>query len=319
MEIASGTRNALGRLSVGRFRSFSDAVETVVGALAEALPGLVLLARVEPDGQTCRIVDIAGIGIGRLQRGDILPISMSDQVVNLEPEYLRSLGAQARLAKPLENSAGIITGVLCALSPEDEDFHSEHVALLGVGAVLLGHEQESVQQRAELRRLHARLSEGPGIDPETGLADQSAFLEPLEREWNLAKRGTVESVLLTFTVEAPGKESGSEDVELRLAVKVAAEVLSACARETDHVSRVGPRTLATVLVGCGAEEAPAFVERFQGALRRVTSGRSAFQISCRVQPLAALGALEGALEEADRAPSGPADQQKVHRAPEVVG
>src|SRR6266487_995333 len=209
--VIHSAESTLTRLAHGRFQSFSDAAEVVVGSLADALPGVVLLTRIEPDEKTCRVIDIRGTDIEGLQRGAVLPIATAtSDDVDLDPEFLRSRGVRGKLVMPLATSEGIIVGILCALDAGADAYLSEHAALLGIGALLLSHEWESVQRRAELRRLRARLSEGPGTDPETGLADRGGFLELLEREWRLATRGTVESVLVACSVNVAGAQSTSD-------------------------------------------------------------------------------------------------------------
>jgi GGDEF domain-containing protein len=277
--VASTDTSALTRLARGRFQNFSEAAEAVLGALADVIPGTVLLGRLEPDEQVCRVMDIRGAGVEGLRRGAILP-------AGLDGELLGSLGARTSLALPLETSDGIVVGVLCALDSSAGAYRPEHASLLGIAAVLLSHEWESVQRRAELRRLRTRLSHGPNTDADTGLANRDGFLEALDREWRLVARGAVESVLVACSVEVDVGDVSNHEAVKSVALKVAADVLSASTRVTDHVGRVGPMTVAAILVGCRVDEASAFVARFESALGRVTQrGRPKVEISYSIQAL----------------------------------
>ena len=99
----------------------------------------------------------------------------------------------------------------------------------------------------------------------------------------------------------------------RLALKIVAEVLEGSTRVTDRVGRVGPATFATVLVGCRLDQTPAFVGRFQAALRRVTAGTSATgRAVARRQALARASSPEVVLKLAEAAAEAPDEQ---HRGP----
>jgi GGDEF domain-containing protein len=309
----------LTRLAQRRFQSFSEAAETVLSALADALPGVVVLGRLEPDEHVCRAIDIRGAGVEGLQRGATLPIiNGAPMGASVDPEFLAALGVHDSLAMPLETSDGIIVGILCALDLGPGVYGSEHTALLGIAALLLSHEWESVQRRAELRRLRARLCEGPGTDPDTGLVNRDGFLELLDREWRLAARGTVDSILIGCSVSVAGAQQVDDAVK-NVAIKVAAEVLNASARVTDHVGRIGQTTLGAILVGCRLDEAPAFVDRFQSALQRVTEGRQpSIEVFHSMQSLAGMPPPNEALVVAERA-AGLPDASKVQPVPEATG
>lgn len=332
--MASSDTSTLTRLARRRFQNFSEAAEVVLSALADVIPGTVLLGRLEPDERVCRVMDIRGAGVGGLQRGAVLPVAAATSVrgvsdpacrtatstpvdAGLDVEFLGSLGARTSLTLPLETSDGIIVGVLCALDSSAGAYRSEHAALLGIAAVLLGHEWESVQRRAELRRLRARLSHGPNTDADTGLANRDGFLEVLDREWRLVARGTVESVLVACSVEVDVGDGPNHEAVKKVALKVAADVLSASVRATDHVGRVGPMTVAAILVGCRVDEASAFVERFESALGRVTQrGHPRVEISYSIQSLAAAPPPEELLKIGETAAGVLAAQ---HPAQEAAG
>jgi GGDEF domain-containing protein len=88
----------------------------------------------------------------------------------------------------------------------------------------------------------------------------------------------------------------------KLLLKDAAEVLSATARATDITGRTGDAGLAAVLIGCKDDGARAFVQRFQGAVGRVTRARPIqVEVDCGIQPLAATTSATAALESAEDA------------------
>jgi GGDEF domain-containing protein len=286
----------LARLSQRRFRNFSEAASQVVEVLSEAFPGVVALGRLDPEENAHHVIETRGEGLP-LARGDVLPLAGE----GLDPSFVDRLGARSWLARPLEMSDGSIRGVLCALSPEPDAFESQHEGVAGVAARLLAQEWESVELRSEVRRLRARANAGPGTDAATGLPNRERFIELLNHEWQLAERGTVESILVACRIGSGGGLSDPPAAGVELAVKVAAEVLLGSARLTDRVGRVGDKTLSTVLIGCPLDDAPAFVARFLGALDRVTDGSRAIEISCGIQPLSGASSPEEALGLAEAA------------------
>jgi diguanylate cyclase (GGDEF)-like protein len=314
--VESTEAKALIRICQQRFRSFSEAAESVLGALTDVVPGILLLGQIEPDDRTCRVIGVQGSGVDGMHKGAILPLGAvpsGDEPAGsgapgpspdseLDREFLASLGVEASFCIPLEMSDGRIVGVLSALNPDPGAYRCEHIAMLGIAARLLGYEWESVERRAELRRLRGRLPESANVDPETGLLNREGFLELLDHDWRLAERGTVESALVAFRVA--GDPNG--DAMARLALKIAAEVLEASVRETDRVGRVGGATLAATLVGCRLEQAPAFVERFRAALGRVTrDGNPRVELSHGIQALADVSSPHEALGLADAAAGTP--------------
>jgi GGDEF domain-containing protein len=320
------------RLGRPRSRNFSDAADSALRALSDAIPGTIVLGRLEPDEQGCRVIDARGAALDGVRRGAVLGLAGSangdrpaagddhDRAPDnriLDRDSLQLLGAGAVLEVPLEMSDGRIVGVLAALGSEADAFGAEHAATVGVAARLLGHEWESVELRAELRRLRRRASAGTNVDAETGLPDRDGFLDLLDHEWRLANRGTVESVLLAFEIGPGPDRAPAGDAMDRLALKIVAEVLEGSTRVTDRVGRVGPATFATVLVGCRLDQAPAFVGRFQAALRRVTGERRPqVELSLGVQALAGAPSPEVVLKLAEAAAEAPDEQ---HRAPAGAG
>ncbi len=322
------------RLSHPRFRNFSDAADSVLGALSEAIPGVIVLGRLEPDEQGCRVIDARGSGPDGVGKDAVLPLASaangdrapakgghgrSSGGELLDIDALQLLGARAVLEIPLEMSNGRIVGVLAALDSNADVYGAEHTTMLGVAARLLGHEWESVEQRAELRRLRRRAYMGTEVDAETGLPNRDGFLGLLDHEWRLANRGTVESVLLTFEIGADLDQATNGDPLGKLALKIVAEVLEGSARVTDRVGRIGQATFATVLVGCRLDQAPAFVGRFQAALQRVTEERHPqVELSLGVQPLAGAPSPEVVLKLAENAAEAPDEQHRGRASPAEV-
>lgn len=304
---------ALIRICQPRFRSFSGATETVLGVLTDVVPGLLVLGQTEADQRTCRAIDVQGGGVGGVEKGTILPQSDSE----LDRELVASLGAESSICIPLEMSDGRIVGMLCALHTRPGAYRCEHIAMLGIAARLLGYEWESVERRAELRRLRGRLPEAAGVDRETGILNRDGFLGLLDHDWRLAERGTVESVVVALRVSGHSDRASDGAAMGKLALKIAAEVLEATARTTDRVGRIGETTLAATLVGAGAEQAPAFVERFRAALGRVTrDGNPRIALSHGVRALAGTSSPTEALGLADAEAARP---NEVSREPAYQG
>jgi GAF domain-containing protein len=308
----------LTRFSQHRFHNFSQAADELLDALAEAVPGVVALARLDPDDGAHRVIGSRGEGIAGLDSGAVLPSAGSA----VDADFLRSLGAQAWISAPLEMSDGRIVGVLCAVDCQAEAFRPEHEAQLALVARLLGHEWENVELRSELRRLRGQLSADPSTDADTRLPDRQGFLELLGREWREAERGAVESVLVVCRVAggAGANGDGGADAKDRLALKLAAETLKATTRDTDRVGRIAEMAIGTILVGCSPRDTPAFLARFLGALERVTKGsRPAIEVSCGVQPLADTPSAAEALDLAEAAAGEPAEPQAPERPHQALG
>jgi GGDEF domain-containing protein len=169
-------------------------------------------------------------------------------------------------------SDGAIAGMVTALSRREGEYGAEHVVLLGLTARMLAYEWERVRARTELRELRQRVGAGDGMDPDTGLAGRYRFVEMLDREWRLARRGTFNTMVAAFRVHA-GDVAPDSPMAL-LSLKDAAEALSGVVRTTDHIGRIGEMDLGVALVGAPDEASvDPLVRRFTDALRRVTRGR----------------------------------------------
>jgi GGDEF domain-containing protein len=317
--VESTETKTLIRICQSHFRSFSEAAESVLGALTDVVPGVLLLGQMDPNEQTCRVIGIQGGEVGGVQKGTILPLGSSPNGAEgarsisgtqpsseIDREFLDSLGVGACLGIPLEMSDGRIVGTLSALDSGVGPYSCEHIAMLGIAARLLGYEWESVEQRAELRRLRGRIPKGANVDPETLLLNREGFLDLLDHDWRLAERGTVESVLVAFRIYGDSDWSPNGNAMSKLAVKIAAEVLEANVRTTDRAGRIGETTLAATLVGCQLEQTGVFVERFRAALGRVTrGGNPRVELSHGIQALASVSSPQEALGLADAAADAP--------------
>lgn len=306
---------ALTRLTDRRFRSFSEAVDSVLEALDREIPGTVVLGQLDPAEQLCRVLEVRGAD-DQIRRGMTLPLAPlatdgdpvsagengSDVDGKLDEQFLRSLSVTASLARPLEMSDGSIIGTLYALDTESDSYRVPHLVMLGVAARVLSYEWEDVSRQAELRRLRERVRDVQSSDAETGLPNRDRFLDLLEREWRLTARGSLHSILVACQVNLDATPDEVPGTIASLALKEAAEVLSGTARSTDHVGRTGAMDLAVILVGChGDEGAQAFLRRYQEGVRRVTRGRAVpISVSCSMLSLADSASASEALEHAER-------------------
>jgi GGDEF domain-containing protein len=287
---------ALVGLAQRRFQNFSEAADSLLETLADVVPGVLVLGRLDHDEQIHYVIEVRGEGVDGLRRGQAL---IPDDA-GVSPDSFRSLGAADWVSAPLELTDGRIAGVLCAVDTEPNAFLPEHAALVGVAARLLGHEWESVELRSELRRLRGQVNAGPSTDPDTRLPDRDGFADLLRAEWKAVEEEAVESVLVVCRVAASDNGNGTPAAGDRLVLKLAADVLAATVRGPDKVGRIGDMALGAILVGCPVGETPAFVARYLSALERVTDGRRpAIEISCGIQPLAGTSSPDQALDLAE--------------------
>ena len=300
-----------------RFQSFAEATDAALDMLASQVPGEIVLGQIEPDEGRLRVIDVRGASIIGIERGHMIPLAEvspanglgpgstalegTAAVDDLDSEYLQSIGLGEWVALPLEMSDGAIVGMVAALSRRQGDYSSEHVVLLGLAARMLSYEWERVNTRNELRDLRQRVSETSDADADTGLPGRARFLDLLEREWKLARRGTVETMAVCFRVEAGDEPAGSPLAVL--ALKDAAEALAGAVRSTDQVGRIGPMDLGVAMIGCENEAGvEALAQRFAGNLRRVTHGRPVeVQVGHGSIALGGTASATAALELAERA------------------
>jgi diguanylate cyclase (GGDEF)-like protein len=278
----SGTvLSALARLAERRFTSFSEAADTVLDLLeAELPPGSILLGRVDWDEGELRLIDVRGGAAAHLAAGSTVPLAPGATGGSrgfLDPQALQRLSVRSYLALPLDSSSGAGALTLCALASGTDVFGQEHLEVLSIAGRLLTYEWDSVEWRADLRRLSERLRDPERTDALTGLLNRVAFVEAAEREWRLASRGTLETYALAFRVSNLGAVTQRYGAAVgQLLLKDAADVMQTAIRRTDHAGRLTDDSFGAVLVGCkGLEGAAAFIGRYGQSLARVTQERPA--------------------------------------------
>lgn len=253
-----------------RFQSFAEATDAVLDALASSLPGSIVLNQNDTDADLCRVFDSLGPSFAGTERGMIMPVD-GDRV---GVPFLVALGVKDVVSVPVELSAGLLAGVLMAISPDEGAYAPEHTTMLAIAARVLGYEWERVRTSAELRILRQQARAGQQYDPETDLPNRAGFLGLLEREWRLARRGTLPSTVVAIRVEMSNDEVDRAAALKHLAVKDAAEVLISAARNTDHVGRLAEWTMGVVMIGCDDEaHVTPLINRYSDALRRATESR----------------------------------------------
>ena len=303
-----------------RFQSFGEAADAALDVLAEQVPGEIVIGQIEAGDDKLRVLDVRGAQTVGIERGNLLPLAKRTSTSGLGPDstvlegangiddldahHLQSLGLGEWIALPLEMSDGAVVGIVAALSRRQGDYKAEHVVLLGLAARMLAYEWERVHTRAAMRELKQRIGVATDADPDTGLRGRKGFLDLLDREWKLARRGTIETMAVCFRVEAGDEQPGSPIA--KLALKDAAEALAGAVRSTDQIGRIGEMELGVAMIGCPHEEGvQALADRFLQALRRVTHGRPVpVSVSHGSAPLAGTESAEEALEQAERAVVG---------------
>jgi GGDEF domain-containing protein len=304
--MSSQILDALSRLAARRFGSFADAATSVLDLLESASPqGSLVLGQIDWDEGECRVIDVRGDGV---PRGSTIPLARGVPATGsaagdlLDGETLAALSPANWVAAPLDAADGRVVGVLLATGANGDAPPRQLAQLLLVGARLLSYEWESISSRAELRRLAELARDRASTDPVTGLPNRDTLVHSMVREWELSKRGTVESYVVVCHVrdrEAQIERHG--EAMTNLLFKDVAEVLSGAIRRTDYLARVSPDSLSAVLVGCkGPDGALAFLGRAERALDRVTDGRPASpQLSYGIQRLADADSPHEALELAE--------------------
>jgi len=303
-----------------RFQSFGEAADAALDVLAEQVPGEIVIGQVETDADTLRVLDLRGAEIVGIERGTLLPLAKrassrglgpdstvlegANGIDDLDARHLQSLGLGEWIALPLEMSDGAVVGIVAAMSRRQGDYKAEHVVLLGLAARMLAYEWERVHTRAKMRELKQRIGAATDADSDTGLHGREGFLDVLDREWKLARRGTIETMAVCFHVEAADEVPGSPVA--KLALKDAAEALAGAVRTTDHIGRVGEMDLGVAMIGCPHEAGvQALSDRFLHALRRITHGRPVpVTVTYGAVPLAGTDSAAEALEQAERAVVG---------------
>jgi diguanylate cyclase (GGDEF)-like protein len=275
---------ALARVAGHRFQSFSEAADSVLDVLEQALPSAkIIVGELNPDEGTCRVVDARGGTFATIERGSSLPWIV--QAANghggngrggmLDPELLRALEVKSYLAVPFDTSNGSTLGTLCAMGVESALFTQDHADLLTLSGRLLNYEWESVKARADLRRMEEQLRDPERTDKVTGLPNRPSLIAALDRDWELCKRGSLTAwvvVLWMRNLDSVRQTYGEAMADLL--IKDVSEVLRGTIRRTDYLGRVGANQFGAVLVGCkDPEGAQSFFDRVNFALAKVNHGR----------------------------------------------
>jgi diguanylate cyclase (GGDEF)-like protein len=295
--------DALSRLAARRFASFADAANAVLDLLAGAVPGgCVLLGQVDWDAGECRVLDARG---GAVERGSALPLSgTGDGPGLIGPDALAEVCPGAWVTAPLDAADGSVVALLIA-SPGAEMAPPRYLAqLVLVAARILSYEWESISTRAELHRLAEAVRDREHTEAVTGLPNREALLDALEREWELSRRGSVETYVVVAHLhdhDAVAEHHG--DALANLILKDVAEVFSGAVRRADHLAQVACDALAIVLVGCkGDEGARAFVGRVERSLQRVAAARPApARLAYGIEALGEAGSAAEAVDQAELA------------------
>jgi diguanylate cyclase (GGDEF)-like protein len=235
----------------------------------------VLLGQLDWDAGECRVLDARG---GTVERGSSLPLSgAADAAGLIGSDALAEVCPGAWVTAPLDAADGSVVALLIA-SPGADLAPPRYLAqLLLVAARILSYEWESISTRAELHRLAEAVRDREHTEAITGLPNREALLEALEREWELCRRGSVETHVVVAHLhdhDAVAQQHG--DALADLILKDVAEVFTGAVRRVDHLAQIGSDALAMALVGCkGKEGARAFVGRVERSLERIASARPA--------------------------------------------
>jgi diguanylate cyclase (GGDEF)-like protein len=295
-DMSANPIGGLSRIATRTFQSFSEAAGAVLELLERELPaGKLVLGELNYRDGEYRVIDTRGNSVEGFERGLKMALPQSfcahmaeDRAPRFaadaaeDPVYgklgLREcLSIRSYIGVPLEISDGTRVASLCAVAGEPGQYDQSHLELLTVCGRLLAYEWERVRRELELRRLADRTRDRAASDPITGLLNRENLLASLEREWHLARRGLVDTLVVVFRLQGLGDaRERFGDAMAELLLKDAAGALQATARRTDLVGRAGPESLVGALVGCSGEEgADAFYARVQAGLTRVTSERPA--------------------------------------------
>ncbi len=254
------------------------------------------------DAGECRVLDSRGPSV---PRGTELPLAVEPDSSDLiDPEALAQLHAVPWASAPLDVSDGSVVGVLLAAGHHESGSPEQVLPVLLIAARLLSYEWESVSTRAELHRLTEAARDRRNTDPVTGLLARAALVEASEREWELSRRGTVETHVVVCHLRDLAELSDRHGEALAdLILRDVAEVLAGGVRRTDHLGRVADDSLAAVLVGCkGPAGALAFLQRVEQAFGRVAAARPQIAVlSYGTQSLAETESAAQAIQLAESA------------------
>ena len=320
--MAEAVVSGFAQVCAHRFASLGDAVRSVLTLLEHHLPaGRVIFAELNYDTDEYRVLDARGEALEALGVGARLPLRESFCVhmahdetpalvgrVSTDPVYgelelCRLAGVQSYVAAPVELGDGTRVASVCAMSTDSDRYGESDLALLTIAARLIAYEWEYVAREGQLRRL-ARQQRVPIGDPLTGLPLRDAFLEQLDREWHLTRRGITESyVVAVRPLGIDNARATSGDAVADLLLQSTSEVILAEVRRTDIAGRAADDVFGVILVGCTSTHgAEAFCMRLNGAFERKLSQRpEKLELAFGVERLSDTELAAAALERAEDA------------------
>jgi GGDEF domain-containing protein len=310
------------RLCAQRFVSLGDAVRSVLSLLESQVPdGRVIFGELNYNTDEYRVLDARGEGVDALGAGARLPLRESfclhmagDEAPALvgraskDPVYgklelQKTSRVESYVAAPVELGDGTRVASVCAMSKQRDRYDWRQRDLMTIAARLIAYEWERVTRESKLRQL-AQQQRALSGDPLTGLPMREAFLEALDREWHLTKRGITESYVLAV------KPRGIEDVRATsgnavadLLLQSTGEVVATDVRRSDIAGRIGDYSFGAILVGCnGLDGADAFLARLQGSFERKLGHRpERLELVSGIERLGDAESAESALAAAEAA------------------
>jgi diguanylate cyclase (GGDEF)-like protein len=304
------------------FGSFTEAARSALALLESHLPGSdIVLGQMSDGDEVFRVLTTRGETSFELRAGSAIPLHASFAVYvateqrpvlssrSAEPVFGRldvhqTLSYGSYVGVPLQLSDGTGVGSLCAIARETGRYREQDVQLLTLMARMIAQDFESDRTERELRRRAEEYREHATTDPLTGVANRRSFMESLDREWQLSRRGTVTSYLLVADVDglkAANDRFGHAAGDALL--QDVARALTGAARVSDAVGRLGGDEFGVILIGCDGEgDASAFCARARDRLAVVSAEHpSPIALSFGFHALADARSRERALELADRA------------------
>jgi diguanylate cyclase (GGDEF)-like protein len=275
--------------SARSFFDFGEATTAVLDLLAKQIPDCAVFVACHDEAeQLLRIIDFCGPDTFGLGRGQTLALVDRPGAGNdPAPAILASpevRNANSFIGIPLELVDGTRFGTLCAISDRAKRFHREEVDLLTVLGRVIVNELERERKEQALQQKHAdlvehaeRLRSDVFTDALTGVANRRGFERALAREWQLSRRGTVESYLVLLDLDdfKPVNDRFGHAAGDRV-LKLCAQALQEAARGTDVVGRIGGDEFGAILVGCdSADDAVSYRERARTTLERFLKGEEA--------------------------------------------
>ncbi len=323
-------------LSGRSFGSYAEAIRGVLELLETLLPDSnVVLGQLDAGGEAFSLIDAHGETSFPLRPGVAVPLDASFAVLVATEQRAIFSGAAAQprfgsldvrdtvmngsyVGVPLQLSDATAIGSLCAVARATRRYAAQDLQLLTVMARLLAHEFESDRRQRELRRQAEEYREHATTDPLTGVTNRRGFLESLNREWQLSRRGTVVSYLVVADVDwlkATNDRFGHASGDALL--QDVARALTGAARVSDTVGRLGGDEFGVVLIGCdGEEDAAAFRVRAEERLASLTRASPLpVTLSFGSHSLADARSPERALALADRAMYEDKNRRKSTRDP----